>query len=1067
MSQDPLRYFRIEARELIDQISAGVLDLDQQPGPDLVARLLRFAHTLKGAARVVRQPEIADRAHAFEEVLVPHRNAGEPLPAEQMRELLRLNDEIEERVAALEPQSPKPSAPLRFPPGMTPGGPSPAPTTKGPGHSAGPGTTHDDRTVTPNHSGGDSTAATRGRPRSPDTAAAGEPPSGKARATWSGRPSAEIMTPSGGPPVGEDPVTLSGQQPIGAGSTPASGQPVGSPPTIVGGQSIEETTAAATGGYERQGAVVSPGRSVDQAVPAEPAAVSGTGVQGQAGVSGGAEVSGRSGPVDAVGAGGGHDSVHERAARGAQAAVNQAAGGAQPAVNQAAGGAQPAVNQAPAGSGLGTGTAPASEKASPQVHGQDTGIRIADSGRQADGGRRADSGRQTDSGQHADSHRDADSSQQPNGSWETDNSQQTDGSWETDSDQQTDGGGGGTGVSSGSGSGQRAGSGWEADSTWEPAGARERSDAGQQHSGLPDHKGGPAPAKSEEAAKSPSHPDSAPAARGATADVDELLDAVGEAHARFAPLRTGGHALEQLTRAADALADQLRVGRTAAHTDAARVVAARLAAELGALGRRITDTVEQVERELDEVRGRAERLRLVSASSIFTALHRAVRDAADAQGKRVHFEGRGGDLRLDPQVLTLANNALLHVVRNAVAHGIEPDADRFAAGKPVEGRVIVEVERRGRYVAFRCTDDGRGFDLVAVRRTAEAKGLLMRGGTPPDEQTLVELVLRGGISTSPTVTEVAGRGIGLDVARDVADQLGGEVSVRTEAGRGAVIELVLPLALMSLHGLIVEAAGTIATVPLDAVRTCVRLLPEQATAAAVTGKMAHDGVAVPFLSLARALYAGTTVPDGGGPTVAVIVGHDGEAVAVGVDRLAGTSTLVVRPLPDLAPAAPVIGGVSMDLDGNPRLVLDAQGLVAETLRLGGGGAAPAEPVRRLPILVVDDSLTTRMLERSILESAGYEVDLAASGEEGLDMARSRRYGLYLTDIDMPGIDGFTFVSETRADPELSEVPAILVSSRASAEDRQRGAAVGASAYVVKGEFNQEELLAHIRRLVPA
>ena len=700
MSQDPLRYFRVEARELVDQISAGVLDLDQQPGPDLVARLLRFAHTLKGAARVVRQQEIADRAHAFEEVLVPHRSGGELVPAEQMRELLRLNDEIEARIAALEPQRPAETREVR-PPQVT----EPAPP------------------------------------------------------------------PPAAPPAADKP---------------------------------------------------------------------------------------RSGPAEVT-----------------------------------------------------------------------------------------------------------------------------------------------------------------------------------------------------------------PAARGATADVDELLDAVGEAHARFAPLRTGGHALDRLTRSAEALADQLRVGRTAAHTDAARAVAARIAADLGALGRRITDTVEQVERELDEVRGRAERLRLVSASSIFTALHRAVRDAADAQGKRVRFEGRGGDLRLDPQVLTLANNALLHVVRNAVAHGIESDADRLAAGKTAEGRVVVEVERRGRYVAFRCSDDGRGFDLDAVRRTAEARGLLMPGGTPPDEQTLMDLVLRGGISTSPTVTEVAGRGIGLDVARDVADQLGGDVSVRTGAGRGAVVELVLPLALMSLHGLIVEAAGTVATVPLDAVRTCVRLLPEQATAAAVTGKMAHDGVAVPFLPLARALYAGTTVPEGGGPTVAVIVGSDDEAVAVGVDRLAGTSTLVVRPLPDLAPAAPVIGGVSMDLDGNPRLVLDAQGLVAETLRLGGGGAAPAGPVGRLPILVVDDSLTTRMLERSILESAGYEVDLAASGEEGLERARSRRYGLYLTDIDMPGIDGFTFVAETRADPELAAVPAILVSSRASAEDRQRGAAVGASAYVVKGEFNQEELLAHIRRLVPA
>jgi two-component system chemotaxis sensor kinase CheA len=304
------------------------------------------------------------------------------------------------------------------------------------------------------------------------------------------------------------------------------------------------------------------------------------------------------------------------------------------------------------------------------------------------------------------------------------------------------------------------------------------------------------------------------------------------------------------------------------------------------------------------------------------------------------------------------------------------------------------------------------------------------------------------------------------VVRDVADQLGGEVSVRTTAGEGATVEMVVPLALLSLHGLIVEAAGAITTVPLDAVRTCMRLLPEQATAAATTGRLAYEGQAVPFLSLARVLYAGTTVPDTAGAGVAVVLSADGDTVAIGVDRLDGTSTLVVRPLPDLTPATPVIGGVSIDLDGNPRLVLDAHGLVVEAQR-GGGAVTVAEPAPKLPILVIDDSLTTRMLERSILESAGYEVDLAASGEEGLEMARRRGYALFLTDIDMPGIDGFAFVARARADPDLSRVPAILVSSRAGAEDRARGTEVGAGAYVVKGEFNQEDLLAHIRRLVPS
>ncbi|GLZ00357.1 response regulator [Actinoplanes sp. NBRC 103695] len=678
MAGDPLKYFRVEARELIDQISAGVLNLDQDHDPEVVAQLLRYAHTLKGAARVVRQPEIAERAHAFEEVLVDHRESDSPLAADEMRELLRLNDEIEQRVAALEPK----------------------------------------------------------------------------------------------------------------------------------------------------------------AAPA----------------------------------------------------------------------------QAPA----------AAQKEQP--------VEVAP-------------------------------------------------------------------------------------------------------------------------------------ARASSGDVDDLLDAIGEAHTRFAPLRTGSKGLERLHRDAEALADRLRVEQPGA-LQAARSAALRLSGEFSRLSRRMADVVEQVERELDEVRGRAERLRLVAASSILTALHRAVRDAADSQGKRVRFEGHGGDLRMDPHVLTLVSGAFLHVVRNAVAHGIEAAEARTEAGKPAEGTVVVEVERRGRFAAFRCTDDGRGFDLTAVRRTAEARGLLMPGSAEPDERTLMDLLMRGGISTSATVTDVSGRGIGLDVARDVADQLGGDVTVRTEAGRGATVELVVPLALLSLHGLVVEAAGTVATVPLDAVRTCVRLDPEQAAAAAAAGRIAHDGRALPFLPLARSLYAGTVVPDTAGPGVAVIVTADQDAVAIGVDRLAGTSTLVVRPLPDLAPAAPVIGGVAMDLDGNPRLVLDAHGMIAETGRGGGtGGSSPAVAARRLPILVIDDSLTTRMLERSILESAGYEVELAASGEEGLDKARSREYALYLTDIDMPGIDGFTFVAETRADPQLQHVPAILVSSRASAEDRQRGADVGASAYVVKGEFNQEDLLAHIGRLV--
>jgi two-component system chemotaxis sensor kinase CheA len=197
----------------------------------------------------------------------------------------------------------------------------------------------------------------------------------------------------------------------------------------------------------------------------------------------------------------------------------------------------------------------------------------------------------------------------------------------------------------------------------------------------------------------------------------------------------------------------------------------------------------------------------------------------------------------------------------------------------------------------------------------------------------------------------------------------------------------------------------------------------------------------------------------------VVIEGANALAAVGVERLRGTQNLILRPLPAFTPSDPIVAGASLDAEGHPQLVLDPQGLVEHVCRAGTALAATPSP--RAPILVIDDSLTTRMLEQSILESAGYEVDLATSGEEGLERARSRRYALFLVDVEMPGMDGFTFIERTRGDPILRDIPAILVTSRASPEDRQRGQSVGARAYIVKGEFDQSELLDKIRLLAGA
>ena len=197
----------------------------------------------------------------------------------------------------------------------------------------------------------------------------------------------------------------------------------------------------------------------------------------------------------------------------------------------------------------------------------------------------------------------------------------------------------------------------------------------------------------------------------------------------------------------------------------------------------------------------------------------------------------------------------------------------------------------------------------------------------------------------------------------------------------------------------------------------------------------------------------------------VIVESAGALAAVGVDRLLAPARLVLRPLPELAPASPLVAGASLDVEGNPQLVLDAEALVLAAQH-AGAQTRPAEAAR-IPVLVVDDSLTTRMLEQSILESAGYAVHAATSGEEALEQARRQRYALFLVDVEMPGMDGFTFIERTRADPALRDVPAMLITSRSSAQDRQRGRDVGAQAYVVKSEFAQSAFLEQVRQLVQA
>ena len=560
--------------------------------------------------------------------------------------------------------------------------------------------------------------------------------------------------------------------------------------------------------------------------------------------------------------------------------------------------------------------------------------------------------------------------------------------------------------------------------------------------------------------------------RPAMDDLDALLGGVFEAHVQLGALRPKLAQVERARQVATLVTDQLSRPRDAeairadgqTPNEKARSMAEDLRGMIGTLERDLTSNIDQLDRELRQVREGAERLRLAPTSALFTFLERAVRDVAQALGKRVTFEASGGDVRVDTFVLNVVQGALLQLVRNAVAHGIEAgDAGRISAGKPVEGRVTLRVSQRGRLASFACTDDGRGVDLDAVRRIAQRKGLSFDEGPTLEPEALLRMLLKGGISTSGTVTDVSGRGIGLDIVREAAERLGGEAVVRTEAGQGTTVEVVVPLSVASFPALIVKASGATSAIPLDAVRATLRMTREDVIRVERRESVAFDGEAIPLASLPRAISSTLPAPGSWRHSSAVVVrGQTGVAAFI-VDQVVGTAQIIMRPLPERTPASDVVAGATLDAVGDPVLVFDPDRLVAEA---NGAGAAPIEAVSpRLSVLVVDDSLTTRMLEQSILESAGYDVDVATSGEEALAKAHAASYALFLVDVEMPGMDGFTFIERIRADLALQHIPAILVTSRSSPEDQQRGVDVGAQAYLIKSEFDQSVLLDRIRRMV--
>ncbi len=555
-------------------------------------------------------------------------------------------------------------------------------------------------------------------------------------------------------------------------------------------------------------------------------------------------------------------------------------------------------------------------------------------------------------------------------------------------------------------------------------------------------------------------------------DMDAVLWALTSAKTQ---LRGLGAVQERLAQAQQGTAELLAWREQAAKEASTRkdpVQRQRMLAELESLRttlmhlqRDLSAAVEGTEQELGEAYRLVSRLRLVPVSVLQVPLELSARDAAQQLGKQVELEFHGGDIRIEANIMTGVRDALLHMVRNAVDHGIEPAVKRQQLGKAAMGRVSISAVQRGHKVAFLCKDDGGGIDPAQVLKAAVARRVVDAAAAAElGEEELLQLIFRAGVSTSPTVTEMSGRGVGLDIVRETAHRYNGEARVVSQLGIGSTIELSVPTSLSSLAALVLSLSDMLLLLPLDAVRGALRISDREVISLPDGDSILFEGRTIPFLSLGAAFGKGP-LPSA---RFSVAVAQAGsELVALGAERLEGTLEVVVKPLPATAGTHPLILGAAFGVQGLPLLVLDPRGVLMLRRQdpLPRSKKEAAARSQHLPILVVDDSLTTRTLEQSILEAAGYTVDLASSGEDGLTMARAKSYGLFIVDIEMPGMNGLQFTTLTRADAALLRVPVILVSSLSSAEDRLRGISAGAAAYFIKSEFDQGLFLKRVAELL--
>ena len=493
-----------------------------------------------------------------------------------------------------------------------------------------------------------------------------------------------------------------------------------------------------------------------------------------------------------------------------------------------------------------------------------------------------------------------------------------------------------------------------------------------------------------------------------------------------------------------------------------------LSDRLDSLYKTLSNDSHQLSLIIEKLQDDIRKTRLLPFHTIMSAFPKMVRDISVNENKKIKFEFSGGDIELDKFILEEIKSPLMHMLRNSIDHGIEPTEDRIKFGKTEEGNIKILLSQKGNNVIIEINDDGSGINIEQLKSSAVKKGLYTEKEMQQmKERQILNIIFQPGFSTSKIITDISGRGIGMDVVKATIERLNGTIDIETSKNTGTRFILTIPLTLSITHAIKFLVNNEIYYIPIDMIERII-IVDEKNLSTIERGLAIHyNGSIIPYVRMQQILEIPVSESKES-ERFAIILKTGNTMAAFAIDKFLGEEDITIKGLGNYMKRVRNISGITIMSDGNIAPLLNVTDMI-NTIQLRGIASTKRkiespDVEKHLSILVIDDSIMTRTLEKNILESYGYDVVTAIDGQDAILKLHEKNFDVIVSDVQMPNMDGIELTEKIKQDNRYSKIPVILVTAMESDEDKKRGMQVGADAYIVKSSFDQSNLLTTIKRL---